>query len=585
MDIHDAITEVFVALGYTNIDEGCCHGFALRWLEANLAGEEELFYARVNQIITQGKNLIAAINQTQAKKGRNLTQEDKALLNILAFFDSIKLYQFPEEHSALFNRSSYLNQEDFEKISTLAASDTIHSLGNLAKVYSTSLIYNQAEIKQYLDDLSEILEQPPTHFNKKVGVLLVNYEHAVALTYTLGVGWQHMDINQYSREPFKIAETALVAKKLIDGWKNHDSPYIAFSASVITPGNTPELARLKEKLHQLDTKHQITPELAQRTEQVNLAMIATLQGNAKLVDAAARRGAKLEISDKTGSITTHLAAQKGFHHIIEVLAKYKVNLDVADEDGQTAAHFAAAAGHHHVIASLARNNANLNHRKKNGWTPTLLAINKNMEHVVAECIKFGADLTTTITLPIGSLNSTNPDVQLRLIMWLIQRLTLDDKQGMLTVNAMDIAYILGHTNMSTLLSHASEIHTLYQQVLALINYSKNQQTPPQMMEWAKQIESSVNEFIRAIYTPHFDMELKETYDQLRDTTHDMYQAMQHHGCDRFLKNIDAATRALAKSVLPNHGNPKRNRFFHEPEPQPKRLHLDVVLPKTILAKH
>ncbi|WP_147285966.1 hypothetical protein, partial [Legionella busanensis] len=64
-----------------------CHGFSLRWLEATFLGEQELRRFELRMALIQvlpPDLLLAKIQQTQSKKGQSLSDEDNALLGILA---------------------------------------------------------------------------------------------------------------------------------------------------------------------------------------------------------------------------------------------------------------------------------------------------------------------------------------------------------------------------------------------------------------------------------------------------------------------------------------------------------------------
>ncbi|MBA4696224.1 MAG: hypothetical protein H2069_02395 [Legionella sp.] len=128
MSIHEALLACHQRLGYTET-EGICHGFSLNWLEACLLGKEKQFNDRIQWIeayllgkekkqqdalqclwsFNKSKQLNDRIKHTgvinefaqsiesvKAKKGINLTQEDIVLLDILAFFDSVELFQSPK---------------------------------------------------------------------------------------------------------------------------------------------------------------------------------------------------------------------------------------------------------------------------------------------------------------------------------------------------------------------------------------------------------------------------------------------------------------------------------------------------------
>ena len=58
MTVHDALLELLQALGFPK-QGGVCHGFTIRWLEANFLGEkdEKRFENRIKQMVTDSKTL------------------------------------------------------------------------------------------------------------------------------------------------------------------------------------------------------------------------------------------------------------------------------------------------------------------------------------------------------------------------------------------------------------------------------------------------------------------------------------------------------------------------------------------------
>ncbi|MFT4059249.1 MAG: hypothetical protein QM652_06855 [Legionella sp.] len=320
MSIHDSVIGVVLKLGYSTLNRnGVCHGISVRWIEACLLGEERLFDARIKRIehlISSGEDITQLVSAVKAKKGKNLTKEDQELFDVLAFFDSLELYHLPHIHSDLFNLPYHSNQDNIAFHSNFAASEQISILGGLAQVYSEPLILTEAELKDYLDHLGSILREGSDKATETFGVILGSSNHTIALNYKPMIGWSLMDINQYPSQLFKTEDTALLAKKIKEGFLNemnvNQSPFqfwgslfnlsIPFNARIFTTKNNTLLPQLAEQLALFQSTHEITKKEASREYAgVSLAYIAAREGNVPVIAELVKNGADLNRAFITSS--------------------------------------------------------------------------------------------------------------------------------------------------------------------------------------------------------------------------------------------------------------------------------------------
>ena len=394
---HSLILDIFSKVGYST-KEGLCFGFSMRWIEALIINEEHQFDEHIKHL---SNNLINAINQVKAKKGQNLTIRDRELLNTLAFFDSLELYHSPEDHSDLFNIKNSSSLINFEFNSHFASSDKINALGGLSQIYSEPLIQTTEEIKQYLDDLSLIIESSGNLSKEPLGFVIISSSHAVALVYKPNMGWKFMDINRYPSQSFQITETELLAQRIASGFeaKEGAQPTVAFNTYLITTKNNPSRLKLTELLDQFKKKHKVTQEIASREHNsASLTYIAAEHGHVSVLAELAKFGVDLNIvinqniAINQGVTPVLIAAQYGHASVITELAKYGADLNKASYRGFTPAHSAAQHGHASVIAELAKHGADLNKASNEGFTPAHSAALKGYASVIAELAKYGADL-------------------------------------------------------------------------------------------------------------------------------------------------------------------------------------------------
>ncbi|WP_058535689.1 ankyrin repeat domain-containing protein [Legionella saoudiensis] len=559
MNTHDAIINAYVSLGYSLDDGGCCHGAALRWLEASFLDEEPLFHKRLLKIVAYGQHLKAALEAVKAKRGKNLTKEDKFLLEIQAFMDHLHIFQAPFEQQSLFNTIHPVLQDDIDKASMLGSSEAIKRLGGLTSVYSQSLIYNELEIAQYLDHLGVALENHCLLPGKKVGILLSSYLHSIALTYTTGKGWRFMDINEYPPESLPKNETQKIAKKIVDSLKQHQSPYIAFTSKVITVKNDLFINSLTEGLSKLSATHPVTNNIAQREEQVNLCFLASMRGEAKIVDEAAKNGANVEFTDKNGMTPVMIATLQGHDAVINVLAKHNANLDVVDEEsGRTPLHYAIADKYTKVITCLAQHQADLNARDRKMCTPLILAVSRGNVEAVAELIKFGADASQSIAYPLKKFNPTSALSNQRFNTLVKQKLVVNDE---ILITPQEIAYVEGNEPIVTLLKHASRINSLYQSVVALEKYCETSQTP-QAVNAAYGLKEFTNEYISLLTSPQYFSRLGELDNRYTKGMQFLATQSQEPQYVALLNNIHLEFKSLASALRPLNDSPlKRKSLF------------------------
>jgi ankyrin repeat protein len=402
MILHHAIIELCLKLGYIKTS-GVCHGISMRWLEACFLGEESLFDARIKRIekiVSSGVDIVQMVNALKAKKGENLTQEDKELFDLLAFFDSLELYQAPQLHSELFNLPYISTQKNSTCNWYYASSDKIIAMDGLAQIYSEPMILTTEEITQYLNDLGIVLQ---THGlpTDTFGVLLSSSDHVIALKYRPNVGWGFMDINQYPAQFYNLDEASavkIIAEKIVAGldFDKTGGP-MAFNASVITTKNSTSLPKLTIPLEQFKASHLITKDIATREQNgINLAYIAAQYGHVSIITELAKLGADLNKADNEGRTPAIKAAQNGHVSVIAELAKHNADLNKADNGNLTPALYAAYSGYVSVIAELAKHNVNLDKANKNTITPAYLAAQQGFVSVLIELIKHKVDLNKAI---------------------------------------------------------------------------------------------------------------------------------------------------------------------------------------------
>jgi ankyrin repeat protein len=391
MDVHDLLLDSYFALGYSKESKGLCRGVSTQWLEASFLKERHLFRKRINNIIILGEKLPYSIYKVKEKKGKGLTKSDRELLDIQAYYDSLTLFNAPSEYGALFHLNYVVEQTNIETISAYASSDSIKKLGGLTSIYSEPVIGTQRVISNYFSDLSVLLEEAKTA-RDVFGFILSSNDHAIALTYTPGKGWDFMDINQYPPKHLTKIETKKLASLIHKGFKPN-SPYTCFNVSLITTKkNHSLLSPLINKLKLFKNNHQKKIKYASWLLKENyFAHIAAHHGHASFIAELSKHGVDLYRADLKGFTSAMLAAQRGHVAVINALAKHKFDFNKASPAGITAAMGAAQQGHVGVIAELAKHGTDFNKASPFGNTPGVFAAQHGHVAVIAELAKHGVD--------------------------------------------------------------------------------------------------------------------------------------------------------------------------------------------------
>ncbi|MDF1677872.1 MAG: ankyrin repeat domain-containing protein [Legionellaceae bacterium] len=458
---HSALIAAAKALGYIadsgEAADGLCHGATLRCIESYLIDEPDAFIERVN-LIRQTPDLKTRIETTKEKVILHelLTPDDLKHLDVLAFYDSLLLYQNPNLYEKLFGRM--LAQGNFKGISQLAASTAAHAAGGFARPYSEPNIFTQDELRTYLHDLQQIVEQHEGHPPKNIGFVLSSYNHSIALNYQAKEKkWTLMDINQWP--PLTLSSTATLdafAPRITQAF--HGSRYTGFSTRAITLKPHKNRA-LTKALKTLRKKYSVTKDTSKR--QINGATLAHLaaqtnslktikqlaafkadfnkqtaggetplfyaahEGFPRIIYELVKHGADPNIPDINGVTPLGKAAFYGNLKTFQALADCHANLDCArvghlscaeiaartghvsilaellnrgidlaqtDTEGKTLAHFAAEYGHLRVLRFLAEKDAPIHARNHLGSGPIFFAASKGQAHVIDELVKRGSDV-------------------------------------------------------------------------------------------------------------------------------------------------------------------------------------------------
>lgn len=379
--MHTILIQLAEAFGHPH-PEGICNSISIRWLEASLCGEEHIFNARMqylknfyNKVISEELSISEFISALKSKKN-SLSSADQLNWDMLAFFDSLELYQNPYIHSELFNKN--ISQDKPHLISPFASSESILMQGGLARILNDSGLYTETELTNYLNKIFLCFIK---HLSQGdvIGIILKNYNHTLTLTYKAGEGWTLLNINDYPAKKFSIKNTDLLAKEIISGFKTlgvDTVDYTACNASVFVTNNYNKKNELTKSFIEFQKNKIFTPEIANRkiTQDLNLgiAYLAVLLND---VNTLARIAKYVELNNTSnGNTLVSIAAAHNFPEILAVLGAHGANMNVYDANSFTPLHTAILLGYENIVNILLKYGADLHQTDSKGRNLLFTAI-------------------------------------------------------------------------------------------------------------------------------------------------------------------------------------------------------------------
>ena len=399
MGIHRQLIRVYTKLGYRNDQAGICHGMTIRWLEACLLNEENIFFQRIADIISDDA-LVLSIDRVQKKKGLNLTQEDWALLDILAFFDSLHLFQNPNESSSLFQKN--YNQMNIEAISLIASSDKILVSGGLIPINLSINNYSLHELMltTFLNGISQTIDALVLPPEKTITLLLTEERHTIGLTYNTTAGWKCTSINRCLARQFNHKETSTLAEMIFKSFIfNDDSKHktsININTILLTTKNDSYRPQLDDLFGRVKIQNNswLTEETVLRGEKTGMVRMVAYYGYHSIITELVKYSVDLnQPIHPMGFTLAHISAQQGHDFIISKLAAHYAELDKTDFQGLTPTHWAAKEGHVPVLIELTKHSVDWNKQTKEGITPAFLAAQYNQIEALEQLIDLEADCT------------------------------------------------------------------------------------------------------------------------------------------------------------------------------------------------
>ncbi|OGV50249.1 MAG: hypothetical protein A3F46_10680 [Legionellales bacterium RIFCSPHIGHO2_12_FULL_42_9] len=376
---------------------GKCRGITVKWIEACLLHEDNVFNQRVTRLVERSPT-IAQVNLVKEKVRRReyISSEDQFYLDTIAFYENIMLFHTPSNHRNIFNQLLY--EADIEIISQFASSDKILEQGGLATVFFESWIFSDQEIISYFEDITHAIQSIYKGQNSIIGFLLSSshHNHAIGMSYDIKKdAWKWMDINFWPPRKLISHDISPIPWLLRGSFSiTSDMKQFTFSIQTITTAKDFKLAQLSTALSKIKISHVVTAEKTKCEQIKHLVYNSSYYGHIDVIMALALLNVSLNIPLHSNNTPIYIAAQHGHINVITVLASFGANVDTPDNDGVTPVNIAATRGHVEVITKLAIFGANVNTPNSYGCTPVFTAASKGDVKVITELARLGANLNT-----------------------------------------------------------------------------------------------------------------------------------------------------------------------------------------------
>jgi ankyrin repeat protein len=280
-----------------------------------------------------------------------------AILEIVVFFDGIKLFLLPYEHQSVFNKG-FVSQIDFETIYPLVAPKILEN-EEIEVVFRSSYAFDKASLQAYLSDLKNVIKE-----SQQVLPMLINSSsHTVCLWYDkLTEKWAYVDTNDFARYPDNGSYTRELnddelASSLLESFSSNS--YTAFSIEIIEKKRN-ENRNIRNKLQQISPS---PAEQAVRYDSHNAGLFYIACGNGDLgivkellkCSKGNSRSPLVDINHPlNGDFFTPLlvACQNGHIDVVKILLEHGVDINKASITQDTPLTMACDCGRQDITRLL-----------------------------------------------------------------------------------------------------------------------------------------------------------------------------------------------------------------------------------------
>lgn len=342
-----------------------------------------------------------------------LSEEDRDLLSIEAFFQGITIHCSPDEFTELFeNSQTNLNQNPevtFPKVlpkKLTNESDKFEQSG-VSLIVQWSGVYTKNNLVKYLLLLKKYLNNK--HCKDTTVFFLSSGNHAITLSYEPKIhSWRIIDANQLSLLDKTTKSTRQITNYVFQAFKNKGA--VAFSTLVFA--KTTHKNQVAKSLHLCQKRktwnqlHKVSKFKAQLADafDTNWLFIAARAGDANTVKQLIAVDHTLCDKQSCGKTPLFIAVQYGHTQVIQELLLNRADVNKSTDKNVTPLFMAASRGDIDTVKLFLKANANTDIAKHDdNATAIAIAIQNNHTDIVDLLIKAGADINKSLTSGVTPL--------------------------------------------------------------------------------------------------------------------------------------------------------------------------------------
>lgn len=375
---HQDLVRLGENLGYASVAGGLCRGFSCMWMQAVLSGKEAKFYERLNLIYryknhfgcSPFKRLVDLIEEAKnvARRGEVLTEEQKNLIEVLAFYEGISLFLFPYSHRDLFN-GELISPNNIQAIYQVTKY-TLLKDKDISIFFEKSYAFDRNTLPEYLDDLAEILRST----SAPLVLILGSDSHSVCLKYNITrLLWHYIDTEEFIKTQFinssyyREINTQALSTSLFTSFRDNESVHTLFHTTV-SGVDLDEQAR--NRFRQLDLRYKVKSKHACmfNTRQTWLLHLACKYNNFELVAQLLKYKHKICLVSPL-----YIACQDGYLSIVKELLKYTPDINQVHTNGFTPLYIAIFNGDIEIVKEFLNYDPDINQESKNRIKPLDIA--------------------------------------------------------------------------------------------------------------------------------------------------------------------------------------------------------------------
>lgn len=365
---HKWLIYLMKAFGYHLEVRGLCFGISYMAMQAILTGDLATFNKRIAflKLLSENPQKIQELRHQQLNK--KMTPD---LIDIIAFFDGVELYQQPQFYPYLFSDAEKPFGQNARLTMPLVSptfaskdskSEKEPAITQIGKTFSG--VYTDDKLMMYFKELVKRIDDECG----PISLILFAGSHAITIGYdTKEEQWSFINVHELPAKHFDSIDQLVANIMAIFPHSKKEEEEVGFSTKIY--GRTQNKEHLGKQMNAWKTEewknyysysgftdlHEVTPEAAafRDAKGSSLLFLAAQQGETALVNELLEKKANVNAKTILGCSPLLMAAGQGYLEIVVALLKRKkIDLISKDYKGDTPLSIAMKAGHKEIVLLL-----------------------------------------------------------------------------------------------------------------------------------------------------------------------------------------------------------------------------------------